>query len=111
MKTIAIKVSDEFHKILKLHLVNKSKELKNTIIELLKEEIEADFEGKTWGEVKSIFENYTNVDGANVDPTTGECTVDFTNEFNEYSVAGRMIKTEEETILEIDDEAVLYKNV
>ena len=108
MRNISIKVTDEFHKLIRLNFVEKDLELKGTIIDLLKAKAKINFEGKKWCEAKHIFENYMHVDKDNVDSVTKECIVDFTNEFNEYSISGKL---DDEGNIIIEDNACIYKNV
>ena len=66
-------------------------------------------EGMKWFEVKEMLEGFTFVDSDNIGEE-GECVVDFTNEYHEYSVIGRIVFGEEEDELIIEDEAIVYKN-
>lgn len=108
MKNISIKISDGFHKLLKLYVAENNLEIKETIIELLKEKMGIDFEGKQWHEVKHILGEYVYVDKENVDAITGDCIVDFSNEFSEYSVDGVISK---EYGLSICHTSRIYKNI
>lgn len=66
--------------------------------------------GKTWAEVKNLLENETTVDSDNIDKENGDCIVDFSQEYSDFSIKGRMVKNENETVIEIADDAVIYKN-
>lgn len=65
--------------------------------------------GKDWAEVKEEMLNYVYVDTENVDKATGTCIVDFTN-CSFLSVMGRYREENDEVIVDIADNAIVYDN-
>ena len=89
--------------------------LKNQDIEYDKSDLEfaleiaekiMNLENKTWGEVKHIYSNRLHVDKDNVEKT-GECIVDIQG--TSYAVIGTLVDNDSETVIEIDDNALIYK--
>ena len=65
--------------------------------------------GKAWAEVKEEMLDYVCVDADNVDKATGACIVDFTN-CSFLSVMGTYILENDEVVIEIADNAIMYDN-
>ncbi|EFS23448.1 MULTISPECIES: hypothetical protein [Fusobacterium] len=65
--------------------------------------------GKKWEEVKEEMVNYVYVDADNVDRATEACIVDFTN-CSFLSVTGKYREENDEVIIEVDDDAIVYDN-
>lgn len=65
--------------------------------------------GKTWADVKEDMVNYIYVDVENVDKATGACIVDFTN-CSFLSVVGTYTEENDEVIIEVADDAIIYDN-
>lgn len=78
-------------------------------IQYKKDIIDLELEGKKWSEVKKILENFITVDADNVGED-GLCIVDFVGDYSDFSVAGEIIENESESIVEIDDNEIIYKN-
>lgn len=75
-------------------------------------EKEEDFEkmiGKTWAEVKEDMLDSITVDMENVDVKSGSCIVDFTN-CSFLSVVGTYTEENDEVIIEVADDAIIYDN-
>jgi len=74
-----------------------------------KEESFEEMIGKSWGEVKEKMLDYISVDMENVDKATEACIVDFTN-CSFLSVTGKYREENDEVIIEVDDDAIIYDN-
>lgn len=74
-----------------------------------KEEVET-LIGKKWKELseeqQNKLMNTATVDPSLYDKNTGECTIDF--EGTKYSIAGEVIETEEERVLQAYEDGIIY---
>lgn len=64
------------------------------------------FIGANWEYAGQYLKGYITVDKDNIDNKTGECIVDFTEEYSDLSISGKIVNDE----LIIEDEALIYKN-
>ena len=64
-----------------------------------------DMSGCLWRDVKDKLHEYITVDKDNIHED-GECTVDFTDKYGDYSISGRIVDNE----LLINDKEQLYFN-
>lgn len=74
-----------------------------------KEENFEEMIGKTWREVKGEMLDYVYVDADNVDKKSKSCIVDFTN-CSFLSIAGTYKEENDEVIIEVADDAIVYDN-
>ncbi|KYM44122.1 hypothetical protein EPT55_03590 [Fusobacterium necrophorum] len=65
--------------------------------------------GKAWADVKEAMVKHIAVDVENVDKKSGSCIVDFTN-CSFLSVTGKYREENDEVIIEVDDDAIVYDN-
>jgi hypothetical protein len=64
--------------------------------------------GKKWKDVKNYLESEITVDQTNVN-IHNNCIVDFTMH-SDFSIIGKQVITENEVIIEIDNNAIIYCN-
>jgi len=74
-----------------------------------KEESFENMIGKAWGEVKEKMLDHISVDMDNVDKATAACIADFTN-CSFLSVIGTYREENDEVIIEVADDAIVYDN-
>ncbi len=82
----------------------------NILAEYNNKTIDKIYEGMKWSEVKELLEGNIIVDRDNVDKVTGGCIVDFKGEYSNLSINGKIVDTDEEIIVKIDDEEIIYRN-
>lgn len=63
-----------------------------------------------WKEVKDRLYHLAMVDMSTYNEKTGECRVDFIDDFSAYSIRGKLNITDNDTIIEISDDEKLYLN-